>query len=174
MDKKEIEKKAEEVINKYNPLNLSPFPYSSITDEEPLNIIKTNLPGEGISGLIAYDVDKKFFDIFVDKGKSSTRQYFTVAHELGHYFLHREITQREEVLIDSEFSLYGSKILFRLDQSVRDRIETEANEFAAFLIMPSKLVRQAWVELEDVESCAKVFNVSIVAMSIRLDRLGLV
>ncbi len=48
---------------------------------------KTSKPDSNISGLI-YKEDNKYF-ILVNDNYSLTRQYFTIAHELGHYFLHK-------------------------------------------------------------------------------------
>lgn len=65
-------------------------------------------------------------------------------------------------------------MLYRRDEAVSTKLETEANNFAASLIMPAELVKRAWEKLRDVEDCAQVFNVSVEAMSIRLSRFGLV
>ena len=43
-----------------------------------------------ISGAIRYDKDEDRFAILVNKNNVKTRQRFTIAHELGHYFLHKE------------------------------------------------------------------------------------
>ena len=64
-------------------------------------------------------------------------------------------------------------MMFRSDNAPTTEMEIEANRFAASLIMPEKWVLKAWSELENVVECAKVFNVSVSAMSIRLERLGL-
>jgi Zn-dependent peptidase ImmA (M78 family) len=40
--------------------------------------------------------------------------------------------------------------------------------------MPKDLVISAWSTLKNIEECAKIFNVSVSAMSIRLERLGLI
>ncbi len=173
MDIDEIKRKAEEVIREYNPEKLSPFPYEKI--EQKCANVKFHFREllEGASGAISYDKEKESFSIFINFNKPKTRQHFTIAHELGHYFLHSDIIKTEELLIDEESFLDGNRVLFRLDKADRNDIETQANNFAAILIMPEDLVYKAWEELGSVEECAKVFNVSISAMSIRLERLGL-
>lgn len=169
----EINKLAEEIASQYNPDNISPFPYQNIQDaKDDLKIYVVDLP-EGVSGVTAYDKENKLFNIYICRTKPQTRQHFTIAHELGHYFLHGDVIQQEELHIDGEGQLDGENMLFRLDNAIATRIETEANNFAASLIMPKNLVIKAWNTLKSIEECAKVFNVSTAAMSIRLERLKL-
>lgn len=56
------------------------------------------------------------------------RRRFTFAHELGHFMCHRELRDRFE---DSDETL----------NDFRDVIETEANVFASWLLMPANLIR---------------------------------
>lgn len=165
---------ADEIRGKYNPTDISPFPYENIEkDLGDLNILTTDIKDNNISGAIVYDRDKDTFSIFVNQNKPPNRQYFTTAHELGHYFLHKEIIKKEEVLVDFDKTLDGNRALFRLDNATINEVETEANNFAAALIMPENLVKTAWKRLGSVEECARVFNVSISAMSIRMEKIGL-
>lgn len=174
MTYKEISELAEKIAKQYNPDNISPFPYQRIQQEKTdLKIYQTDLP-DGVSGVTAYDRENNTYSIYICKAKPPTRQHFTLAHELGHYFLHQEIIKQHELLIDGERQLDGENMLFRLDIHVDSNIEREANNFAASLIMPRELVIKAWSTLKSIEECAKVFNVSPVAMGIRLERLGLV
>jgi Zn-dependent peptidase ImmA (M78 family) len=174
MQLEQVYEKAEEIRLKYNPEGLSPFPYENIESAfSDLKVYFLELP-ERVSGAISFDKEDSTYKIIINSSKPKTRQHFTVAHELGHYFLHGKVIQSEEIVIDGDGTLEGNKVLFRLDDAESNRIETEANNFAASLIMPKDLVVKAWKSLGDVEECAKIFNVSISAMSIRLERLGLV
>lgn len=176
MDLLEISNKGEEMAKKYNPEGLVPFPYENIQrDKGDLDIFLTDFEGKDeMSGAILYDKNTKKFSILINKTKPKTRQHFTVAHELGHYFLHSDIIKSEEAIIDGDNFLDGSKIFYRLDKAQQDKIETEANNFAASLIMPEKLVRKVRNKVGNVEECAKIFQVSVLAMSIRLERLKLI
>ena len=71
------------------------------------------------------------------------------------------------MIVDDE----ESQKLFRIDGSLSDEKERQANHFAAALIMPKKAVGEVWEKLKDVDACAKVFSVSVDAMSIRLSNL---
>lgn len=172
-DIQNAQKRAKEIIEKYNPEGLSPFPFEVIEkDRNDLNIVPISLSSD-LSGVIEFSEDKNEFTIFVNADKPKTRQYFTIAHELGHYFLHQDIIKKEEIIIDGESSS-ENRALFRLDFYEHTKIETEANNFAASLIMPTDLVKKAWKIFENIEECAKVFNVSASAMSVRLEKLNLV
>lgn len=90
------------------------------------------------------------------------RQRFTIAHELGHLVMHRNILENE-VHVDKQF-----KILMRdnLASSGTDNIEIEANKFAAELLLPSFLLDELLskeFDIEDegpLEALAKKFKVS--------------
>jgi Zn-dependent peptidase ImmA (M78 family) len=111
-----------------------------------------------ISGAIQRHDGK--FTILVNDNDSEVRARFTIAHELGHYHLHMK---------DVPGKIITS---FRRDQSPR---ETEANQFAAELLMPRKLIEREYYKMviPVSDTLAKKFNVSKPAMRIRLDNLGL-
>ena len=172
----EIRQKAEEIARLYNPEGLSPFPFGNVQkDNKDLKILLTAKLPENVSGVIGFfpEETEANFVILINKEKSATRQQFTIAHELGHYFLHKDEI-KTELFVDEENVLDRAGMLYRRDEVTSTKLETEANNFADSLIMPSELVRKAWEKLHDVEDCAQVFNVSVEAMSIRLSRLGLV
>lgn len=79
---------------------------------------------------------------------------FTIAHELGHWTLHKNLVGKRS-----------------------KQIEREADWFATCLLMPEKWVRKAFAKLTDwfpaemkVDSLAKMFCVSRTAMKIRLSQ----
>jgi hypothetical protein len=87
------------------------------------------------------------------------RRRFTIAHEIGHFVLHPGRVAPER----------GGPA----NQAGRDQ-EREADVFAAELLMPEHLVRQAVLEVGADTAClAGRFEVSEQAMSVRLRRLGL-
>lgn len=162
---------AEEYASKYNPDNVSPFPFENVLKHhEDLKVYYTVLEDD-VSGAILYKDTE--YSILINTNKPTTRQNFTVGHELGHYFLHKEELQRASAIIDGDDSLDGQKILYRRDDQSNKRLEIEANNFAASLLMPADLVRRAWQATQNVEDCARIFSVSVVAMSVRLTKLKL-
>lgn len=62
------------------------------------------------------------------------RDNFTIAHELGHYFLHFYLTSPRP----------STPLLFGLN--VGDNIEWQANRFGAALLMPEALLREKFSE----------------------------
>ena len=178
MDLLEISNLEEELAKKYNSEGLVPFPYENIQkDKGDLDIFLTDFEGKDeVSGAISYDKNTKRFSILINKTKPKTRQNFTIAHEIGHYFLHQETIKSKEAIIDGDSFLDGGQVLYRLDTIDQSTIEVEreANNFAASLIMPKNLVEKVWNTFKDVEECARVFQVSVSAMSIRLERLKLI
>lgn len=166
--------KAETIAKNYNSERLAPFPFKEIEKKHPdLKIYLSDMEDE-ISGAILYDKKKDEFKVTINQNKSKTRQYFTIAHELGHYFLHGEKIRKDGYLVDNDQSLSDEIILYRLDSRVDTQVEFEANQFAATLIMPEEVVRKAWKIIQNVEECARLFQVSVSAMSIRLENLNLI
>ena len=125
-----------------------------------LPIYSIDLP-RGVSGMLVRH-DPKAGDsgyvCYVDSSEPSVRQRFTAAHELGHFALHRHL------LGDSHQDNY----LLRAEGFTGQQ-ETQANAFAADLLMPRDMIDQKMAEgVTTVEALAKAFGVSKVAMSIRL------
>lgn len=172
MTKQEVSDFAEQIAQQYNPQGLSPFPFENIQElNKDLNIYLAALDDQ-ISGAVGFN--DNIFTIFINSNKPKTRQHFTTAHEIGHYFLHQDLTKKQQVLVDSDQYLDGNNFLYRLDSAEPTVVETDANNFAASLIMPETLVRKAWESINDIEECAKIFNVSQIAMRVRLERLTLI
>ncbi len=126
---------------------------------------------DSVSGILLIEGDHAV--VGVNKDHHPNRQRFTIAHELGHYLLHRTSTS---VFID------GSSVFFRDGTSSEGtRLqEIEANAFAAELLMPEALLREHIGEqpldvFDDTAlwRLADLFGVSVQALSIRLSKLGL-
>lgn len=67
------------------------------------------------------------------------RNRFTLAHELGHHFLHRHLLERYDIdTCDSQSSLE----MVSASNKDFDRFEAQANKFAAFLLMPEEPMRK--------------------------------
>lgn len=98
------------------------------------------------------------FAILVNNAHPRNRQRFTIAHEIGHFILHRKLLDDGDVVDDT---FYRSRF--------PSRIETEANEAAAEILMPFNLIRiETDRGLVTPEALAERFGVSEAAMRIRL------
>jgi Zn-dependent peptidase ImmA (M78 family) len=100
------------------------------------------------------------FTIAIDRNSNRNRRRFSIAHELGHLFLHMGFLidpskwERTREFEDSVYSRFG----FSLEES-------EANEFAACFLMPSEdylraLMRTSGRVEARVNFVAKQFEVS--------------
>jgi len=163
----EIEKQAEAYAATFNPQKLAPFPYVTITNaNDDLEILFVELEDDGVAGVILYDSNDKKFTILINNEKPLSYQHLTLAHELAHYVLHKKTVQRENGIVDTDNHIDN------IHQT--NSIEIEANRFATSLLMPLKLVEEAWDATTDIERCAQIFDVPAIAMSIRLTELGLI
>lgn len=115
---------------------------------------------KNISGAIRYDKEDKKFEILINKNDSPVRQRFTIAHELGHFFLHKEILENEKIHID---------IMYRMP----DEKEKEVDYFAGALLMNKILLEKMYDEDTTILELAQLFKVSVSAMTVRLDILNL-
>lgn len=102
------------------------------------------------------------YSIYVNTQDAAVRQRFSIAHEIAHFVLHRDLMGSE--IIDRE--------MYRSD--LGSVFETQANRLAAAILMPSELVRAEWRKLRDIGTMARRFDVSKAAMAIKLESLGLV
>lgn len=104
--------------------------------------------------------ERKTKTILLDETDPYTRKMFTLAHELGHYFLHQDIV---------------TDIVYReRTKGKRAKLEKQADEFAAELLMPEAAIRLFWPVTSSVQQLAGIFSVSYVAMLNRLRHLGFI
>ncbi|HBF4615863.1 TPA: ImmA/IrrE family metallo-endopeptidase [Clostridioides difficile] len=109
------------------------------------------------------------FEIVVSPYQPDTRKNFTVAHELGHLFLHMGYG------IDDE--LWNSQDGNQYFRSGNTNKEYQSNEFAAALLMPKHEYKRIMDENTvgnkvDTSKIAEYFNVSSYAASNRGKWLG--
>jgi hypothetical protein len=141
-----------------------------------------------ILGAIFFDTTQIVIDETLDPAgnpKKEGRYRFTVAHEGGHWRLHRHLFANEPA---QTAGTPTPSVLCRSGQA-SVRVELQADFYAACLLMPRQLVMAAWDECGIVDSdcietdekalyciaqpLADRFLVSATAMRIRLAKLGL-
>lgn len=126
----------------------------AITDAEP-----------GVSAMLLRDGNT--FGIFYSTAIPSLGfQRFSIAHELGHYFLDGHADQ-----IPFDEGMHAS----RAGTFCRDAFEQEADSFASGLLMPSRLFRRALNHFDDglagVKGLASLCQTSLTATAIRYAEL---
>ena len=166
----ELELKAKEILTAFGAFEV-PVPLELVAHRIGLAVDQVPL-GDDISGVLVVTGDKG--SIGVNRDHPEPRRRFTVAHEIGHFVLHRS---QRDLFIDKSF------VAFRDTTSSAgiDRAEIQANQFAAALLMPAALVQQELrrhaesIVTEDViDRLAERFEVSSQAMMYRLINLKLI
>jgi len=132
--------------------------------DDPISLVKGHpLPGfEG--GLFKDPEGKKGWAIIYNSAITSAgRINFTLAHEFGHYLVHRSRYPEGIQCTQTDMAGWGTEY---------QRIEREANEFAAWLLMPLDDFRQQIdpsqkPSLDDLGTCAERYGVSLMAAILR-------
>ncbi len=130
-----------------------------------IDLIESDLKEKGISGFIKEEDDGKIY-ICVHKFDISNRKRFTIAHELGHYFLHKD-----EIKIGFVDGI-GSSAMGRSDDWSAK--EQEANDFAAEILMPEREFKEIYENFNgNLARVASFFIVSEAAAYTRAKLLKL-
>jgi len=159
-------------------LGLDPIPFDDLTVKYRVEAaIKADFTG------IYLDAEQY---ALMEKGPDwkLNRLRFSIAHELGHYFLHRDLPQKENFASLPEFARWNENYGGR-----KYTVEQEANEFAGRLLVPETRLDAAFDEfapeaekflpnfqvsgqLRDkfAEKIAPRFGVNSQVITIRLDR----
>lgn len=165
-------KSASKEFNKINPeekaivlkyLLQAPIKLGAMAKELGLDVKKTPTLPRNVSGQIKKAGNT--YQIKINRFESPQRQRFTLAHEISHYLMHRNI-------IDYMGGELKDNVLYR--SGAPSEIEFEANRLAAQIIMPDELVKERYHALGGVPNeeiliqLAEEFKVSKVAMEVRL------
>lgn len=132
-------------------------------NSDPITLVKGNA-FNGIDGVLARHPNQKEWAIlYNDSITHPGRVNFTLAHELGHYMLHRRD-------LDSDRFECGEQDM-RNERQNQNSIEKEANAFAANLLMPLNDFRQQ-VEGQSfsfdlMSHCADRYGSSLTATALR-------
>lgn len=139
-----------------------------------LSVVEVPHENDDLCGLLLKG-DKKAI-IGVNALHHNNRKRFTIAHEIGHFLLHKN----ENTFLDHHENF--DMVKFRKNSSPKTQEEREANCFAAALLMPAKLLKKNFVSLQEVMSdtqeiiqwLAKKYAVSADSMKWRLVNLQLI
>lgn len=97
----------------------------------------------------------------INSNHNIVRQRFTAAHEIAHFVLHRGDQQRFD------------DVTFARRSNDRNRMEREADEFSASLLMPGDSVHSLIASgINNLNELANRFHVSPLALKFRLVNLG--
>ena len=155
---------AQKVYDKYGFVDVI-----HLASELGVDILVQEKPSD-FNAAITYDTNTGKYSILVNLLHPTTRQRFSIAHELSHYVLHKD-------KLDSELEIHrGIK-----HDGNRD-VEREADKLAGELLMPEERLHQ-YLNSKNVDKSesltsaliketADYFRVSPMAAAIRLRELG--
>jgi len=132
--------------------------------DDPITMVKGDSLGEFEGGLYRAPASKKGWGIIFNSDITSVgRINFTLAHEFGHYLLHR--------LSYPNGIQCSTQDVIEWDSKYR-KIENQANDFASTLLMPLDDFRKYISNnnkpsLDDLGSCADRYKVSLIASVLR-------
>jgi Zn-dependent peptidase ImmA (M78 family) len=167
LTRQQVESRANDVLRKHS-LTSIPIDPVILANRLGMTVHNAKFSDDNIVGMIAKRGDN--LTLLVNQSDPPYRKRFTIAHELGHHFLH---LLEDGEFVDSEADLFRQPREDQKDITPERRKEIQANMFAAALLMPEAEVVASWQDCRSVEEMARIFNVSESAMGIRVDQLGL-
>ena len=164
LDLLEAESEAESVISRhgFTALPICPF---AIAESADIIVQPKDSDEPGVSGFLMR-VGSVFGILYARHIANEGFIRFTIAHELGHYFL----PGHPEQLFPNGDGLHRSRSGFISHK----RLERQADQFAAALLMPEKLftkaIDKAGQGFDAIQSLAALCKTSITATAIRFAR----
>lgn len=128
-----IKEAALEFLSTYHTDDTIPVPIESIIEFDlKLDIIPVpNLhKNHGIDGALSQDFTQIYVDDYAFENWPN-RHRFTLAHEIGHYVLHRSDLENGEINTVEDWLVYAKEIA-----GIGNWFETQAHIFAGYLLMP--------------------------------------
>jgi Zn-dependent peptidase ImmA (M78 family) len=169
MTLREIERRASALLVEHGH-EKPPIDVIRLCQDLGIEVVPEELDDE-ISGIL---VLQQHPVIAVNRKHSRARQRFTIAHEIGHFVLHK--SRKDAVFVDRAAMHFRNQV----SSKGVDPSEVAANHFAAALLMPQQMLEEDLRSIDEsiadvhVIQLAKKYGVSEQAMNIRLARLDFV
>jgi Zn-dependent peptidase ImmA (M78 family) len=174
-----IEQEAQDILERFS-ITSPPIDVKKIAERLGYRVVLKFFDEEDLSGTVMRDA-RGVVTLGINTLHAPVRQRFSIAHEIGHAWLHLASGRQESFFVDPPAGVFfrDSKASHGEDQK-----EIEANQFAAALLMPNQLVDGSLAALAGspkrltidtaVSQLATRFNVSTQAMRFRLVTLGFI
>lgn len=151
-----------------------PVPLQKIVEDEDLMLYYDDYGSDTFDGLTIYNHGQKQFYIHLNTARknmpNNTKGRFTLAHELGHYFIDHHRMAMISGKMKAHWHVYNP-----FGDNEAWQIEREADSFAAGLLMPLNYLKEDLRGKkfggELIYQLAQKYNVSFSAMSIRLMKM---
>jgi Zn-dependent peptidase ImmA (M78 family) len=142
-----------------------PIDVRAVAAASSLHIRELSLPNRRWSGQL-YRSEQA---IAVNAAHHEHRKRFTIAHELGHFFLNHDPDEQ-----DQYGGMHGAYVTGEPnDDSDLPDNEREANEFASELLIPLSMIKADWKDTHHATQLAAHYNVSEAAMWVSLLKHGI-
>jgi Zn-dependent peptidase ImmA (M78 family) len=171
--RQEIEQKARDILRQHG-LETIPINPVLLANKLGIKVNNAKFSDDSISAMIARRGENIL--LLVAQDDPPFRKRFSIAHELGHHFLH--------LLEDGEFIDKEADLFRGLEEEAEEedltsltekrRQEIQSNIFAAALLMPKDIVLEEYKKGLTTEQMAIRFGVSKEAIAIRLSQLRLI
>jgi Zn-dependent peptidase ImmA (M78 family) len=171
VQRSQVERQAAAFLARFHSSSV-PVPVEEIAVEAGLRVIRSSADWNE-SGFLLRDGATAI--IGINSRNSARRQRFTIAHELGHWVLHKG----KPLIVDQSVMVNKRD---DVSSQATNQEEIEANQFAAALLMPKSMILPA-VETqmsggmasrdELISSMSRQFDVSADAMGWRLINMGI-
>lgn len=163
-----VREKAKEIYNKFKKSHKY-FDIIELAEENNIDVFEAELPDD-VSGIYKKNKENQNDAIYINQEHSENRKRFSIAHELGHYFLGHITGMHIDKIFRNELSSMAI-----------NKNEIEANNFAAELLMPTEEVENYITDLNEnnkmslddiIDKSSDYFKVSREAMRYKLKNLG--
>jgi len=157
MPAKDVERAADKLLHEYTLLQGKPLAGAIDVDFVIEKVLKLDLAVIDLKSLLSdprvlgmTTVEHRTISVDQSLEQMPGRFAFTLAHEVGHWQLHRHILEQQE----QAETLFDLEQLAHAQLTVPGRrrkppVEWQADQFAACLLMPARLVRAAVLEAFD-------------------------
>jgi len=165
--KKQLSKFANIIAKDFSSNNVTLL--LEVADSEELGVYFDHYE-DCFDGMLLYDESDFHIHINKDMGnmEKSKRGRFTLAHELGHYFIDEHRIGLKRGLLNPHGSIH--------DINQKSLIELEADYFASCLLMPEESFRKysgrKSISFEQIQNLSEVFQTSILATVLKFAEIG--
>lgn len=138
MDNSVIEQIANEQLAKYVKRGGVHKVFNEIMEAERIKFRKVSSLNNNFVGALTKYTNGQLYIMVNNSIDNDGRTHFTIAHELGHYFLSHQLTQNAFYCLNEEI----------VEEGVwQSPIEQEANYFASCFLMPEQKIRSAFLAM---------------------------
>ncbi|NKE43640.1 ImmA/IrrE family metallo-endopeptidase [Roseomonas frigidaquae] len=146
-----------QIVGRY--LEDIPVDLDAMADDLGLEVRYVDNLSDDVSGKI--ERTRGGYRVTVNASHPRRRQRFTLAHEIAHFIMHRDLIG--DGIVDN--AMYRSA-------GLSDEIERQANRYAADILMPAAAVRRLYRQnVKSFAAMANAFDVSAEAAQVRMKDL---